>query len=172
MNSDRFKDVPIYIRAGKRLAQTATEISVVFKVPELRLMKHLQLGMEPNVLTYRIQPNEGVQFKILIKKPGHEVELESSTMRFCYNSVQLPEPYEHVLYDAIRGEQTFFNNAEEVEAQWAFIDPLIAQRKTPEPYTDDSWGPQSADALIRNDGRTWIIPEENFCAMPISLSNS
>lgn len=169
IKNDRFKDVPIYIRAGKRLKQTVTEISIVFKNPANRLLRHLDWGEEPNVLIYRIQPNEGVVLKILTKKPGHEVKLQPEYMQYCYridpHSHYIPDPYERLLIDTIRGDQTFFNDAEEVEAQWAFIDPYFAKASQGKPliYKPGSWGPKEADKLMEEDGRAWLEPSMDFC---------
>lgn len=167
INNARFKDVPIYIRAGKMLKQTVTEISIVFKNPVNRLFKHLECGDEPNVLIYRIQPNEGIVLKILTKIPGHETKLQPEYMQYCYrvdpHTHYIPDPYERLLIDTIRGDQTFFNDAEEVEAQWAFIDPLIAVRDEPYIYKPGSWGPKEADELIKKDGKTWLEPSMDFC---------
>lgn len=167
INTDRFKDVPIYIRAGKKLKQTVTEISIVFKNPTNRLFKNLDCGDEPNVLVYRIQPNEGIVLKILTKIPGHETKLQPEYMQYCYKTDPymhlLPDPYERLFMDIIRGDQTFFNDAKEVEAQWAFIDPLIAVRDEPYIYKPGSWGPKEVDELIEKDGRSWLEPSMDFC---------
>lgn len=163
----RFKDVPIYVRGGKKLAKTVTEISIVFKSPLNRLFKNLPGGDEPNVLIYRIQPSEGIVLKILTKKPGQKVALESSYMQYCYRSDPklhtLPDPYERLLLDAIKGDQTFFSDSEEVEAEWAFIDPLVESRKKLHCYQPGSWGPKEANELIQKDGREWLEPSMDFC---------
>lgn len=163
--NDRFKGVPIYIRAGKKLKTTVTEIAIVFKTPINRLFKDIDCGMEPNVLIYRLQPNEGIVLKILSKKPGNNLELEGSYMQFCYRNLtgNLPDPYEKLILDAIQGDQTFFNDAEEVEAQWEFTDELIKERKEPIVYKEGGWGPKEADELIKEDGREWLEPSEMFC---------
>lgn len=167
INNARFKDVPIYIRAGKKLNQTVTEISIIFKNPVNRLFKGLAGGDEPNVLIYRIAPNEGIVLKISTKVPGHKVELEGEYMQFCYkldtHGHYIPDPYERLLIDTIRGDQTFFNDAEEVEAQWAFIDPLAATRDKPLIYKPGTWGPKEADELVKKDGRAWLVPSMEFC---------
>ena len=165
--NDRFKDVPIYIRAGKKLAKTVTEISIIFKNPVNRLLKNLDLGEEPNVLIYRIQPNEGIVLKMLTKVPGHKIKLEPAYMQFCYrgdiHSHIIPDPHERLLMDTIYGDQTFFNDAEEVEAQWAFIEPLASARGKPHLYKPGTWGPQAANKLIEEDGRQWLEPSMEFC---------
>ena len=165
LDTERFKDVPIYIRAGKKLNQTATEISIVFK----NIPNKLFAGQtdKPNVLIYRIQPNEGIVFKILTKKPGSQQILESEYMQYCYkidpHNHYLPDPYEKLLSDSIRGDQTFFNSAEEVEAQWAFIEPLAKTSGKPHIYKPGSWGPKEADNLIQADSRSWLEPSMEFC---------
>lgn len=171
----RYIGVPIYVRAGKKLAQTVTEIAIVFKTPVNRLFKHLECGDEPNVLIYRIQPNEGIVLKVLVKKPGQkmtprvfpsEMELVPEFMQYCYRGDgvhYLPDPYERLLLDAMSGDQTFFNDSAEVEAEWRFSDPLSKTRGTPEIYPAGSWGPAEADKLLETDGRSWIIPSMDFC---------
>lgn len=167
INNERFKDVPIYIRAGKNLKQTVTEISIVFKNPPNRLLGTLDCGDEPNVLIYRIQPNEGIVLKILTKVPGHKIELQPEYMQYCYridpHKHYIPDPYERLLVDTIRGDQTFFNDAAEIEAQWAFIDPLIEKRGKSAIYQKGSWGPKEADKLLEKDGRAWLEPSMAFC---------
>lgn len=166
IDNKRFKGVPIYIRAGKKLNQTVTEISIVFKNPASHLFKDLG-GDAPNVLIYRIQPNEGIVLKIITKEPGHTLKLESEYMQFCYrldpHGHYIPDPYERLLTDTIRGDQTFFNSSEEIEAQWAFIDPLAKKRGKPYIYKAGSWGPKEADELIKADGREWLEPSMDFC---------
>src|SRR3989338_320937 len=163
IQNDRFKGVPIYIRAGKKLKQTVTEISIVFKNPVNKLFSH----DEPNILIYRIQPNEGIVLKILTKLPGYEAKLQPEYMQYCYridpHTHYIPDPYERLLVDTIKGDQTFFNDAEEVEAQWAFIDPLAQALKKPHIYKNGSWGPKEADELLKKDGRAWLEPSMDFC---------
>lgn len=167
INTDRWRGVPIYIRAGKQMKEYVTEISIVFKKPVNRLFKHLDCGDEPNVLIFRVQPNEGIVLKIVTKKPGQETKLEASYMQFCYRIAPeghyFPDPYERLLLDAFKGDQTFFNDAEEVEAEWAFIDPLVQRREKPYIYKTDSWGPKEADELIERDNRRWLEPSMDFC---------
>ncbi len=167
LQNERFKDVPIYIRAGKKLKQTVTEISIVFKTPINRLLKSMGSTDEPNALVYRIQPNEGIVLKILTKIPGHDAKLEPQYMQFCYRGDphmhHFPDPHEKLLMDTIKGDQTFFNDAEEVEAAWEFIDPLAKVRGKPHIYRPGTWGPKEADKLITDDGREWIEPSMDFC---------
>ncbi|OGE44826.1 glucose-6-phosphate dehydrogenase [Candidatus Daviesbacteria bacterium RIFCSPLOWO2_01_FULL_37_10] len=153
IKNERFKGVPIFVRGGKNLKTWVTEISVIFKTG--------------NVLIYRIQPNEGIVLKIKTKKPGHEKSLEDQYMQFCYrqdpNGHFLIDPYERLLVDAISGDQTNFNDAKEVEAEWKFIDAL--EKKLPGilEYKSGTWGPKEADELIEVDGRKWMEPSMEFC---------
>jgi glucose-6-phosphate 1-dehydrogenase len=167
IRNDRFKGVPIYIRAGKNLTKTVTEIAIFFKKPHFSLFKNMTRGMGTSILIFRIQPNEGIVLRFVAKKPGPGVELENAFMEFCYKYKSdfhtLPDPYERLISDAIRGDQTFFNNADEVEAQWAFIDPLLKAKPKPIIYKSGSWGPKEADQLIEADGRFWMVPSELFC---------
>lgn len=167
IDSPRYKGVPVYIRAGKKLTQTVTEIAIVFKNPQNRLFKNLDCGDEPNVLIYRIQPNEGIVLKIVTKKPGLEPKLEPAYMQYCYRynprAHYIPDPYERLILDTIKGDQTFFNSAEEVEAQWAFTDPLVKAKKQIAIYKPGTWGPKEADELIEADGRQWLEPSMDFC---------
>ncbi|KKU44895.1 MAG: Glucose-6-phosphate 1-dehydrogenase [Microgenomates group bacterium GW2011_GWA2_46_7] len=147
LNNDRFRGVPIYVRGGKHLSRTATEVAILFK-------------NSPNVLIYRIQPNEGIVLKIKTKKPGYTLELEDSYMQFCYpHNLDLPDAYEKLIIDALRGDQTYFNDANEVDAQWAFTDQLISATHNviPTLYPQGSWGPQ--------DTIDWLEPSTAFCTI-------
>lgn len=162
----RFKGVPIYIRGGKKLKQTVTEIAIIFKDKPNRLFKNIPGWDEQNVLIYRIQPHEGIVLKILTKKPGPQNSPEPTYMQFCYRQDMphfLPDPYERLISDAIKGDQTFFNNADEVQAQWKFIDPLVQQNLSPISYEPGSWGPKEADDLLAEDGKKWLEPSMQFC---------
>jgi glucose-6-phosphate 1-dehydrogenase len=171
IKNDRFAKVPIYVRGGKMLDRTVTEVAFIFKHPINRIYKELEGGMEPNVLIYRIQPNEGIVLKILAKTPGHDLALTPSHMQFCYRNLtdELPDPYERLLMDALRGDQTFFIDAPEAEAQWEFSDSFVIPAKTGiytnkiPIYKKGSWGPKEANSIIEKDGRKWLEPSVEFC---------
>lgn len=160
----RFSHVPIFVRAGKYLSQTVTEIAVIFKNSAPRIFSHLEHGNDPNVLIYRIQPNEGIVVRFLSKVSGPDFKLQESYMQYCYRAgtPQLPDAYERLLADAFRGDQTFFNDAPEVEAQWKFIDPLVAAKsiKPLHIYPRGSWGPPAAAELC-----DWLEPSTAFCTL-------
>ncbi len=155
LSHGRFKEVPVYIRAGKKLAKNAAEINIVFK----------NEGKKKNVLVFRIQPNEGIVLKLLVKKPGMGLALDEGLMQFCYKSLSnnLINPYEKLIFDALNEDQTFFNDAAEVEAQWKFIDALESEKVAVNSYKSGSWGPKEADKLIKQDGREWIEPADIYC---------
>lgn len=165
LKSKRFKGVPIYVRAGKMLQRTATEIAIVFKLPVNRIFKDLDCGLENNILIYRIQPNEGIVLKILSRAPGYEKKIVPSFMQFCYRDLpgEPKDAYENLIQNALEGDQTFFNDAPEIEAQWKFADKLIKRKKDIHVYKRGSWGPKASDKMIQKDGREWIVPSLEFC---------
>lgn len=167
IDNERFSGVPIYIRGGKKLQQTVTEVSVVFKSPKKRMFANVSTNTDPNILIYRIQPNEGIVLRFLSKMPGQTLTLGNENMQFCYKSmgVGLPDPYLRLILDALHGDQTFFNDAAEVEAEWKFTDPLIAKNTQVHLYDVGSWGPSAADAMLAQDGRAWLVPSPMFCAL-------
>jgi len=151
----KFCGVPIYIRGGKKLAKTVAEISVVFNKKD---------NEQANVLIFRIQPNEGIVFEMAVKKPGLDIKCEKGTMQFCYRQIgKLNNPYARLLMDAILGEQTYFNDAEEIEAEWKFIDALKSMKTKIFPYSAGTWGPKKADELMKKDGREWLEPSDELC---------
>lgn len=165
LTKTKFAGIPIYVRGGKMLTRTATEISIIFKNNDSRILKHLDSGTAPNVLIFRIQPNEGIVLKILTKVPGHELKLEESYLQYCYpQKKNLPDAYERLIVDAIKGDQTFFNDAAEIDAQWSFTDTLVGSiNHPPHIYKPGSWGPAAADDLMVKDGRAWLEPSTAFC---------
>src|ERR1700720_1757477 len=158
----RWWDVPIYMRVGKRLPKSGTEISVHFKKAPLVLFN--KESTEQNVLVIRIQPDEGISLRMQAKMPGTSFRIEPVKMDFHYGTSfgkASPEAYERLLLDAMSGDATLFARRDEVEEAWAFIDPIEEAwhaKKDPPPlyfYPAGSWGPEEADALLARDGRTW-----------------
>jgi glucose-6-phosphate 1-dehydrogenase len=165
VDSWRWADVPFYVRTGKRLPKRTTEIAVTFKrVPHLLFRDATDTPhLEPNVLSIRIQPNEGISLKFLTKSPGAPMRIRPANMDFLYGTsfvVEAPSAYETLLLDAFRGDATLFTRSDEVEAAWSIIDPIRegwAQAPPPDfpNYEAGTWGPEAADALIEGDGRRW-----------------
>ncbi len=159
----RWAGVPFYLRAGKRLAKRVTEIAIQFRpVPHLAFADRSLVG-QPNALLLRIQPDEGIALRFDAKVPGPRPELQSVKMDFLYGTsfgVEPPEAYERLLLDALLGDATLFARADEVEAAWALVDPLLeawreGSAPSPSPYPAGSWGPGEADALLAESGRAW-----------------
>lgn len=158
----RWWDVPIYMRVGKRLPKSSTEISVHFKKAPLVLFNRELTG--ENVLVIRIQPDEGISLRMQAKMPGTSFRIEPVKMDFHYGTSfgkASPEAYERLLLDAVSGDATLFARSDEVEDAWAFIDIIenAWASKTNGPglffYPAGSWGPDEADELLARDGRAW-----------------
>ncbi len=162
----RWGGVPFYVRAGKRLARRVTEIAVQFKKVPHTLFRAADGGITPNVLSLRIQPDEGIAIRFISKEPGQQTILRDVAMDFRYGAAfgsNTPEAYERLLLDAMRGEATLFTRRDEVEEQWAFMDKVFeawaAAGGAPPPiYPAGSWGPEQADDLLARDGRRWRKP--------------
>jgi len=162
----RWSGVPFYVRAGKRLARRVTEIAVVFREVPHALFHAQDGGITPDVLSVRIQPDEGIALRFISKEPGQQTILRDVAMDFRYGTAfgsNTPEAYERLLLDAMRGEATLFTRRDEVEEQWAYIDRVFdawaADGNPPPPtYPAGTWGPEQADDLLARDGRRWRKP--------------
>jgi glucose-6-phosphate 1-dehydrogenase len=163
----RWADVPIYLRTGKRLPRRVTEIAIEFKnVPHLMFKTVGALDLQPNVLTMRIQPDEGITLRFAAKVPGATTKLRTVRMDFAYGAAfggAGADAYERLLLDAMLGDPTLFARRDEVETAWSIMQPILdywsAQSVTGLPlYEAGTWGPDQADALIERDGRTWRRP--------------
>src|SRR3954468_18813782 len=160
----RLADVPIYIRVGKRLPKSGTEISVHFKKAPAVLFNRENVSLDQNVLVIRIQPDEGISLRMQAKVPGTSFRIEPVKMDFHYGTSfgkASPEAYERLLLDAMSGDATLFARRDEVEEAWAFVDPIEeawrAKENQPDLFTypAGSWGPDEADELLARDGRAW-----------------
>jgi len=159
----RWADVPVYLRVGKRLPKSGTEISVHFKKAPPVLFNKESVTLDQNVLVLRIQPDEGISLRMQAKIPGTSLRIEPVKMDFHYGTSfgkPSPEAYERLLLDAMSGDATLFARRDEVEQAWAFIDPIEEEwRELKEKalyfYSAGSWGPDEADQLIARDGRAW-----------------
>ncbi|HXB62248.1 MAG TPA: glucose-6-phosphate dehydrogenase [Acidobacteriaceae bacterium] len=162
----RWAGVPFYVRAGKRLAKRVTEITIQFKQPPLLLFHDKQEkcdpGIEPNIISMRIQPDEGIALRFGAKVPGPSMNICPVNMDFSYAAafgVSSANGYERLLLDAILGDATLFAHRDGVEATWALMTPILdawQHRKKNFPnYDAGTWGPEVADDLIQRDGRKW-----------------
>lgn len=161
----RWAGVPFYLRGGKRLPKKGTEISVFFKDPPYVLFQHPGKKNEPNVLTIRIQPDEGTSLKINCKVPGSSTIIQPVKMNFRYGKyfgMAPPEAYERLIQDCILGDNTLFARQDEVFNSWKLLTPVLehwahnAPKDFPN-YASGSWGPKAADEMIMKDGRKWRL---------------
>jgi glucose-6-phosphate 1-dehydrogenase len=162
----RWAGVPFYIRAGKRLAKRVTEITIQFKQPPLLLFKGKdgsKANVEPNLISMRIQPDEGIALRFGAKVPGQGMNISPVNMDFSYAEAfgkSSANGYERLLLDAMLGDATLFAHRDGVEATWALMTPILqAWAKDPikdfPNYAAGTWGPATADAMLKSDGRKW-----------------
>jgi glucose-6-phosphate 1-dehydrogenase len=160
----RWADVPFYLRSGKRLAKRVSEISVQFRcAPHLLFEGSVAEGIEPNLLSLRIQPDEGISLKFSAKVPETTLQIRPVKMEFRYGESfggTSPTAYETLLLDCMLGDPMLFTRDDAVEASWELIDPILERwRKDGSQglyfYEAGCWGPPEADAFIARDGRAW-----------------
>ncbi len=161
----RWQGTPFYLRTGKRLRARASEIAITFKEPPHSIFDDAQ-GWRENVLVIRLQPDEGMNLMVMIKEPGPggmrlmQVPLDMSFAEALGDEAEdVPDAYERLIMDVIRGNQTLFMRGDEVEAAWAWTDPIIAAWENrgdrPQGYDPGSSGPEDALMLMHKDGRRW-----------------
>jgi glucose-6-phosphate 1-dehydrogenase len=159
----RWYGVPFFLRTGKRLPKRSSEISIHLKeIPPILFNADPAKRLEPNILTIRIQPDEGFSLGISCKRPGPHVEVLPVKMDFHYGErfgASSPEAYERLLLDVLTGDPTLFMRRDAVEAAWRWVMPVL-ERWAAEgdglcTYAASSWGPSEADRLIQSMGRTW-----------------
>ncbi len=166
----RWAGVPFYLRAGKRMKKRATEISIQFKQPPLLIFNRMQntgpcSDIQPNLLTIRIQPDEGIALRFGAKVPtSSQMSVCPVNMDFDYESAfgkSTANGYERLLLDAMLGDQTLFSHRDGVETNWALYTPVLEAWAAKKPqvfpnYFAGSWGPECADHLLERDGgRAW-----------------
>ncbi len=177
----RWQGVPFYLRTGKRLQLKVSEVMIQFQpVPHQSFPKTAVLAWQPNRLTISIQPQEGIQLSLQAKQPGSSLHLSPVDLHFSYQEAfqsKSPEAYETLLADVILGDATLFMRADQVEASWSVLDPILQAWAGQKPadfpnYPSGTWGPEVADRLIAKDGRSWLqpVPRENTQGKPLRES--
>ena len=161
------------MRTGKRLAGQVTEIAIQFKNPPLNLFSTVEcdgdlcdlVESRPNQLILRIQPQEAISLRFSTKRPGMQYQVQPVSMDFEYQrhfTQELPEAYERLLLDVVRGDSTLFTRSDELEAAWKFVTPILqtweASSSSPDLYPAGTWGPTAADRLIAGTKATWRSP--------------
>ena len=163
----RWQDVPFYLRTGKRMTADVSEISIRFRdVPHRAFPASAGLNAQPTRLVIQINPEQGIVLKFVAKEPGTSLRLRPVDMRFSYKEafmVDVPAAYETLLLDVMVGDATLFMRADQVEAAWKLLMPILnvwAENPAPDfpNYASGSWGPESADLLVARDGNSWLTP--------------
>jgi glucose-6-phosphate 1-dehydrogenase len=160
----RWQGVPFYLRTGKRLPKKVSEIAIQFREVPFLIFQSAAQHANPNVLTMRIQPNEGISMRFEVKMPGSSLRTRPVEMDFQYGSsfgVSGGEAYDRLLLDCMMGDQTLFTRSDEVEAAWRIVTPALTAWEAPtDPalvprYEAGTWEPAEAEQLINRDGRRW-----------------
>lgn len=164
IESWRWSGVPFYIRAGKRLPKSITEVNIQFRGAPLALFRGSSRKPEPNRLRLRIQPDAEIAMVVELKRPGTNNDLVPVELDMFYKETfnsPLRDAYERLLLDALNGDALLFMREDEIDAAWHVVDPLLAYwRSEPEDfpnYAAGSWGPDAADELLARDGRKWLL---------------
>lgn len=166
----RWQGVPFYVRTGKRLAEKATQIMIQFRpVPHQSFPAEFAENWQANRLILSIQPKRSISLRFQAKEPGIKMILQPVDMHFNYYEAyhkEPPEAYEVLLLDVMEGDATLFMRADQVEAAWDLMTPILEVWESSIPpefpnYPAGSWGPEDAEALIAKDGNTWFsIPQK------------
>ena len=165
----RWSDVPFYLRTGKCLPQSASEVRVQFR-PTPHVLFAAQCGqkLDPNAISLRLQPDEGIYLRFNGKVPGMSLGVRPVRMNFSYDAefgAYTPEAYERLLLEAIAGDATLFIRRDEVETAWQIVDSIRADwdgkpLTNREFYAAGTWGPIAADDLLAQSGHVWHEPQQ------------
>jgi glucose-6-phosphate 1-dehydrogenase len=163
----RWQDVPFYVRTGKRLAKRDSEIIIQFRpVPHQTFPASALSEWRPNHLALHVQPDEGIVLHFQVKRPGPALHLTPADMCFTYRDafpIAPPEAYETLLEDVLQGDATLFMRADQVEAAWSVVMPILDAWQASPPvdfpnYAAGTWGPTAAETLLARAGHQWRIP--------------
>ena len=162
----RWAGVPFFIRHGKYLKKRVTEIVIQFRHPPTHYFKHMGVDMpDSNVLVFRIQPDEAISLRFSAKPPGMEFQIQPVDMDFNYGHAfqkDMPDAYERLILDALRGDSTLFTRADEIENAWRIVTDILHIWETqppPELYRPGTWGPSAADRLFEGCQGCWRSPD-------------
>ncbi|MCG6983330.1 MAG: glucose-6-phosphate dehydrogenase [Deltaproteobacteria bacterium] len=181
----RWQSVPFYLRTGKRLPAKVSEVAIQFRpVPHQTFPAAALMDWRPNRLLLAIQPDEGIFLRFEVKHPGLTMHLSPVLMQFYYREAFQAEPpkaYETLLLDVMRGDAALFMRADQTEAAWQVLAPVLQAWEENKPfsfpnYQAGTWGPEEGEILIAQDGRSWVIPtylqcQENLAACHIATTN-
>jgi glucose-6-phosphate 1-dehydrogenase len=165
VDTERFREVPFYLRAGKGMERDLVDIKIVFRQTCHLLFKEYGCPEVGNVITIRIQPDEGIGIRVIAKQPGQKVALGTVDMKFSYAEefgYKGIDAYEKLFLDILLGDQMLFNRSDELESSWQLISSILKGWSTPKHgfkiplYEVGSWGPKEANLLIEKDSRKWL----------------
>lgn len=152
IDNPRWKGVPFFLRAGKRLPRRTTEVVIVLRESDRRMFEGAGIARLPaHHVALRIQPDEGISMVLRAKEPGPGMALDAVPMDFSYGTSFRTRPgdaYERLLHDAMAGDQTLFLREDAVERSWEIVAPVLAASTAPHPYAAGTWGPAAAGELI------------------------
>ena len=165
----RWRDVPFYLRTGKRLAEKRSMIAICFRQPPKQFFRTSQLEkFQPNWLLIGIQPDETLRMELTVKKPGLDMKTQTISLDTCLNEDTSKDAYEGLLLDVLEGDHTLFLRADEVLQSWKIVDPIIrywdSQTDYIPTYPAGSWGPEESLRLFEKEGQAWrssLNPEKN-----------
>jgi glucose-6-phosphate 1-dehydrogenase len=164
----RWSGVPFYLRTGKYLPQSASEVRVQFRrTPHVLFAAQCGERLDQNAIALRLQPNEGIYLRFNGKVPGTSLAVRPVRMHFSYNSefgAYTPEAYERLLLEAMVGDATLFIRRDEVETAWQIVDSIRAgwdgkALSNREFYSAGTWGPVAAEDLLAQGGHVWHEPQ-------------
>lgn len=165
IENERWRDVPLYVRTGKRLPTRVTEVVIHFKpTTHADFVEHAP----QNSLVIRIQPDEGILLNFGLKVPGAGFDVQDAALNFKYDSVentQILSAYERLLLDAINGDASLFTRSDAVEKCWEFVQPILDFKQSPTAlfgYAAGTWGPIESDKLLEQEKRSWRFPCKNL----------
>lgn len=155
VDTPRWKDVPFYLRAGKKLPNTAVEVQIQFKSPAQALFE--DAGGRPNYLRFRLQPTSSIALAARVKNVGKQFVGQQRELYACEDLSGEEAPYDRLLGDAMAGDGALFTSLESVEAAWTAVDDILVNHSKVVAYQPGTWGPAEADALIADHGG-WQAP--------------
>ncbi len=176
----RWSGVPFYVRTGKRLPTKVTEVAITFNKPPHKIFRReCDYSLANNQLVMRIQPDEGLLLGFGMKVPGEGFNVKNVGMDFHYSDLaqeDVPEAYERLLLDCIKGDPTLYAHGESVEYSWQFVEPILNAWQNDDSipvygYPAGTWGPEVADAMIEPEELTWRNPcrmlteDTSFCVL-------
>ncbi len=169
----RWKDVPFYVRTAKRMPTKVTEVVIHFKTPHHHIFSNAGMSEKDNKLIIRVQPDEGILMKFGVKVPGQGFKVERANLDFYYSSLvetNVMAAYERLLLDAMQGDATLYARADEVEAAWEFVDPILefwenGKGVTTYGYSAGVWGPLNSGDLFEGS-YSWRNPGEHLADDP------